>query len=215
MNNNIDIANFDKMLELAEFGAKRHNERRQNLFKFVISYITLLVLALYQTFKTETLLELPQDKIGVVVLLLVVHCFFLVWLWATLKALINDVRRRDFYLKKAELLSYHLSKNQFSDFSPHPCESVILNLGSGRNWKITERRLFNKKSPPLITGESPCKQPPDSKWFSDIHFWTLAIGPTGLVVLVVVKLLGGLWTGIISLLGILFLLITELLNYTK
>ena len=56
MNNNIDIANFDKMLELAEFGAKRHNERRQNLFKFVISYVTLLVLALYQTFKNETLL---------------------------------------------------------------------------------------------------------------------------------------------------------------
>ncbi len=70
MNNNIDIANFDKMLELAEFGAKRHNERRQNLFKFVISYVTLLVLALYQTFKKETLLELLQDKIGVVVLLL-------------------------------------------------------------------------------------------------------------------------------------------------
>ena len=144
MNNNIDIANFDKMLELAEFGAKRHNERRQNLFKFVISYVTLLVLALYQTFKNGTLLELPQDKIGVVVLLLVVHIFYLVWLWTTLKASINDARRRDFYLQKAELLSYHLSKNQFSDFSPHPCELVKLNLGSGRNWKITERRLFKK-----------------------------------------------------------------------
>ena len=33
MNNNIDHANFDKMLELAEFGAKRHNERRQKLFQ--------------------------------------------------------------------------------------------------------------------------------------------------------------------------------------
>ena len=44
MNNNVDLANFDKMLELAEFGAKRHNERRQNYFKVIIAYITLLAL---------------------------------------------------------------------------------------------------------------------------------------------------------------------------
>ena len=215
MNNNIDLANFDKMLELAEFGAKRHNERRQNLFKFVISYVTLLVLALYQTFKNGTLLELPQDKIGVVILLLVVHIFYLMWLWTTLKASINDARRRDFYLKKAELLSYHLSENRFSDFSPHPCKPVILNLGSGRNWKITERRLFKKKSPPMITREAPCEKPPDSKWFSDIHFWTLAIGPTGLILLVIAKLLGLMWTVIISLLGLCVLFTAVLLDYTK
>ena len=53
MNNNIDLANFDKMLELAEFGAKRHNERRQNLFKAIIAYITLLVLALYYIFNNK------------------------------------------------------------------------------------------------------------------------------------------------------------------
>ena len=36
MNNNIDLANFNKMLELAEFGAKRHNERRQIYSKLLL-----------------------------------------------------------------------------------------------------------------------------------------------------------------------------------
>ena len=66
MNNNIDLANFDKMLELAEFGAKRHNERRQNLFKVVIAYLTLLALALYQAIDNQNALRLHSFGIIVV-----------------------------------------------------------------------------------------------------------------------------------------------------
>ena len=99
MNNNIDLANFDKMLELAEFGAKRHNERRQNLFKVIISYITLLVLALYHVIKNENILN--SDETGILIFLLVVHIFYLIWLWTTLKASINDARRRDFLSQKS------------------------------------------------------------------------------------------------------------------
>ena len=139
MNNNIDLANFDKMLELAEFGAKRHNERRQNLFKAIIGYITLLVLVLYQAIVNKKILSLDVIcMLFFVGLLVLIHIVYLKWLWMTLVASINDARRRDFYLKKAELLSYHLSRSRFSSFVPDPCEDVILNLASGRSWKITE-----------------------------------------------------------------------------
>ena len=40
--------NFQRMLDLSEFGVKRMEERRAFEFKIFISYITLLVLALYQ-----------------------------------------------------------------------------------------------------------------------------------------------------------------------
>lgn len=44
---------FQKMLALAEFGVKRMEERRNFEFKIFISYITLLVLALYQLLKPD------------------------------------------------------------------------------------------------------------------------------------------------------------------
>ena len=122
--NNIDLANFDKMLELAEFGAKQHNERRQIAFRISISYVTLLVLILYQTIKNnERVLEFHWLSLLIVSsLLLLMHLIYLQWQWTTQKASINDVRRRDFYLKKAESFSYHLSRNPFSGFNPDPSQ---------------------------------------------------------------------------------------------
>ena len=212
MNNNIDLANFDRMLELAEFGAKRHNERRQNLFKVIIAYITFFVLALYQTIKNGDKFGLSGAEIVfVVLLLLLVHCFYLKWLWTTLIASTNDVRRRDFYLKKAESLSYHLSQNRFSDFYPSPSKKVKINLGSGVSWKITERCLFNKRGPKII-GDSSCEKPPAPKYWKDIHFRTLAIVPTVLLILLVVKLAGIFWALFLSSDVVLILLIFELLR---
>ena len=188
MNNNVDLANFDKMLELAEFGAKRHNERRQNLFKAIISYITLLVLALYYTLNNENMLT-SSLFIGIaIVLLFIIHGIFLEWLWKTSVASINDVRRRDFYLKKAEVLSYHLSQSRFSSFAPNPCKYIKLNMASGKSWKITERCLFEMREPNLIIGKAPRKKPPDSKRRDDIHFLALAVLPSVLVSLLIVKL---------------------------
>ena len=46
-----DQNKFQVMLQLAEFGAKRLEERRSVEFRIFISYITLLVLALYQLVK--------------------------------------------------------------------------------------------------------------------------------------------------------------------
>ena len=196
MNNNIDLANFDKMLELAEFGAKRHNERRQNLFKVIISYITLLVLALYHVIKNENILN--SDETGILIFLLVVHIFYLIWLGTTLKASINDARRRDFYLKKAESLSYHLSRSKFSSFGSDPCEYVKLNMGSGKSWKITESCLFEMRRPKII-GKAKREKPPDPKWFSDIHFWSLSALPTAVLLLLGTKLIGWWYTLVIPL----------------
>ena len=44
--NNPDQDSFQRMLDLAEFGVKRMEERRAFEFKIFISYITLLVRAL-------------------------------------------------------------------------------------------------------------------------------------------------------------------------
>ena len=212
MNNNIDIANFDKMLELAEFGAKRHNERRQNLFKVIIAYITLLALALYQTIKNEDELRLSGwGMVFVPMLLLLVHYFYLKWLWTTLVASINDARRRDFYLKKAESFSYHLSQNRFSDFYPNPSKKVKINLGSGVSWKITERCLFKKRGPNII-GDSSCEKPSAPKCWKDIHFQTLAIIPTALAILLGLKLIGIIYPWGISIILARILLVSNLLG---
>ena len=48
-----DQNKFQEMLQLAEFGAKRLEERRSVEFKIFISYTTLLVLALYQLIKQQ------------------------------------------------------------------------------------------------------------------------------------------------------------------
>ena len=207
MNNNIDLNNFDKMLELAEFGAKRHNERRQNLFKVIIAYITLLSLALHYS-------EKIFDSLSTVIaigLLVFIHVIYLWWLWVTLKASINDVRRRDFYLKKAESFSYHLSQNQFSDFSPKSSNKVTLNLGSGAGWKITERCLFKMRGPKII-GKSSCKEPPPPKCWRDIHFLALATVPTALAILFGLKLIGTIYPWGISIFLARILLISNLLG---
>ena len=198
MNNNIDIANFDKMLELAEFGAKRHNERRQNLFKVIISYITLLVLVFYQAIKNENILNSDGTGIWIVVLLVVVHIVYLVWLWTTLVASINDARRRDFYLKKAESLSYHLSQSRFSSFDPDSCKDVKLNMGSGKSWKINEHCLFEMKGPKII-GRAEEEKPSPPKWFKDIHFLALSVLPTAVLLFLMTKLIGMWWTLFIPL----------------
>ena len=45
---------FQRMMTLAEFGAKLHDERRQVEFRVFISYTTLLAFLLYQVYKNNT-----------------------------------------------------------------------------------------------------------------------------------------------------------------
>ena len=53
--NNPNRDDFERMMQLAEFGARRHDERRQVEFRIFIAYNTLLVLAFYQIDKIAAL----------------------------------------------------------------------------------------------------------------------------------------------------------------
>ena len=89
---NPNNANFQRMMQLAEFGAKRHDERRQVEFRIFIAYNTLLVLAFYQIEKIEAL-KAP----GLVVFgLIVIHVAYLLWEVRLSRALVNDALRRIF-----------------------------------------------------------------------------------------------------------------------
>ena len=116
-----DTDNFQKMLDLAEFGVKRMEERRAFEFKIFISYITLLVLALYQllkqnpiSFKSLIYHLIEQEStpfissiegIALCVLALVMHIIYVMWQIGVGIAMENDAYRRNFYLRKAECIS--------------------------------------------------------------------------------------------------------------
>lgn len=115
---------FQAMLQLAEFGAKRLEERRSVEFRIFISYMTLLVLALYQLVKQgnpiHEFFELFVQKdaislevwegVGLYLLALLIHIIYVMWQIGIGVAMDNDSHRRNFYLKKAENISgYPLS----------------------------------------------------------------------------------------------------------
>ena len=119
--NDSDKDNFQRMLDLSEFGVKRMEERRAFEFKIFISYITLLVLALYQllkqnpiSFKSLIYHLIEQEPtpfissiegIALWVLALVMHIIYVMWQIGVGIAMENDAYRRNFYLRKAECIS--------------------------------------------------------------------------------------------------------------
>ena len=114
MDNKKIADDFQRMLQLAEVGAKWHDDRRQVTFRIFVSYMTLLVLALYQVIKllgAEGVVIPGWIILLVIAGLVLTHWIYCRWQGSIRVALINDVRRRDFYLKKAELISYHLSED--------------------------------------------------------------------------------------------------------
>lgn len=124
--NNSGKDEFKKMLDLAEFGVKRMEERRTFEFRIFISYITLLVLALYQLLKQNpiSLKSLIADLIGqeptpfisstegivICVVAFVMHIVYVMWQVGVGIAMENDAYRRNCYLRKAECLSGHSLK---------------------------------------------------------------------------------------------------------
>ena len=213
MNNNIDTANFDRMLDLAEFGAKRHDQRRQIVFRIAVAYLTLLVLALYQTIKNENLLRLDAFWLIIyVICLVVVHICYYLWLRTVFIAMINDVRRRDFYLMKAQTIAYYLTQSRFSSFNPDPCEKVIVNFASETTWKTNERSLFKERVPTMINRKSSSNKPGPPNLLKDTHFWMLIIGPTAPAFLLFCKLIGMICPLGISIILARILLISNLLG---
>jgi len=103
---------FDRTLQIAEFASQRLESRRQFEFKIFISYVTLLVLAIYEGHH----IEVPNDWYGlcVFVLLFVMHLFYISWTISMSVAMRNDSGRKNFYMQKAEYISDSLLK-KFGD----------------------------------------------------------------------------------------------------
>ena len=94
---------FEAMLQLAEFGAKRIEGRRSTEFKMFLSYMTLLVLALYQLIKQTASIDLePWEGIALYFLALFIHIIYVMWQVGLTIAMRNDERRRNLFLKEAE-----------------------------------------------------------------------------------------------------------------
>ena len=182
-----DSKNFENMLELAEFGANRHNERRQVLFRIFISYMTLLVVISGLILKhwNDDVLENSVFTIGVSIFLFLLGLCYTLWLRTFSKASDHDVRRRDFYLAKAQVICYHMSKCLSQHYSG--CKQVYINLGGGKNYKISEKCLFKRRKPD-INFEKYLKGPTQPTVWNNTHFWFHLCGPVGLTILIILAL---------------------------
>lgn len=168
--NNPNRDDFERMMQLAEFGARRHDERRQVEFRVFIAYNTLLVLAFYQIDKIAAL----NTSDWVIFGLSLIHFVYLLWQIRLSRALINDGWRRNFYLKKAECILEHLRKFPNVPFRPRKDVCVTIALGTKvdkasecpEKGKIFEYELFNMHEPIIIL------VPPMLKFWT-LEFWTL------------------------------------------
>ncbi len=144
-----DKENLQSMLDLAEFGAKRHDDRRTVEFRIFISYMTLLILAFYQIIKATSISVGLWQILGLSLLSLGIHIAYFMWQIGVAVAMANDAWRRNFYLKKAECILHHLSKYPENTFCPSDAE-VTVNFG-GEKRKMTEKQLFEESAPRLIS----------------------------------------------------------------
>ena len=198
MNTTQDNRNLEHMLELSKLGADGHKERRELEFRIFVSYLTGLALLFYQINKPEDpILQKPDNfwlTLALSIPLLLIHYIYCSWQRNIAIALINDVRRRDFYLLKAQCLSYHLSRNSNTEFQARRCRTHSINMGGGRSCEISERCLFKKDAPKTI------KEPSWSEFWKlrwDPHIW-LQIGvPTIVLSILMISIRGWLWTIIV------------------
>ena len=86
---------FEQTLQIADFAAQRLENRRQYEFKIFISYVTLLVLAIYKH-------NLLKPSLWALIGLCFIHIFYILWTISLSVANRNDSDRRNFYLKKAQ-----------------------------------------------------------------------------------------------------------------
>ena len=127
--------NFEQALQIAEFARQSGENRRQYEFKIFISYVTLLILGIYEGHHI-----IPSDEnygvygIFILLLLSVMHFFYLTWTISLSVANDNDGTRRNFYLNEAECISrslleksgYPLSQKLESDYQCCQNEKIII-----------------------------------------------------------------------------------------
>ena len=146
-----DRENYQNMLEMAEFAATRMDQRKTVEFRIFISYMTPLILAAYYTIKVkpENVIDVNLGSIAILaVMLITMHIVYISWQIRVAAAMRNDAQRRNFYLKKAECILHHLSKNTDTPFLPSNNE-VKVDFGYGQtSW--TEKELFDKDAAEFV-----------------------------------------------------------------
>lgn len=188
---NHDLNNFESMMKLAEFGADRHNERRQVIFRIFISYMTLLVVVaglIMRHWKDEPI-ESLWFVLPVSGFLVVLFWYYQKWLRIFYIASDYDVRRRDFYLIKAQVVSYYMSKCLSKCYSD--CEKVSINLANRKYYKISETCLFDRRRPDIDPDIDPqtCQEClPKPNISGNAHFRFHFCGPAGLTILIIFAL---------------------------
>ena len=148
--NNPNRGDFERMVELAEFGARRHDERRQVEFRVFIAYNTLLALAFYHMSKdttTQPLVNLPEWSIALI--LGGIHFVYFLWQIRLARALVNDTSRRNFYLKKAECLLHHLCEDPNNRIHPRTDKYVKVDNQTKKD-EISEYELFKMHEPYIV-----------------------------------------------------------------
>ena len=198
MNNdpvNTDKDTCQQMVSIAELASNQHNDRRQLTFRIAIGYTTLLALGIYLTIKTPSQGIVPTEFNMPWIFPVALALVTLVYCWALRVLHVasnNDVRRRDFYLKKAECIVHHMSQNEDSPFEPDSDkEYIIINLGAGKsNAPITERELFDEKQPDIYirSMKKICPElmgSPMRKW--DLHYFSLIALPIFLTLLLIIN----------------------------
>ena len=107
---NLNKDDFEQALQIAEFARQSSENRRQYEFKIFISYVTLLILGIYEGHH----IEIPDGEykilygLCVLGLLSVMHFFYIAWTISLSVANKNDGAWRDFYLQKSEYISHRL-----------------------------------------------------------------------------------------------------------
>ena len=189
-NRTIMAENFENMMKLAEYGANRHTERRQVLFRIFISYITLLVVISGLIMNNWEKIVLKEDLFvwGVSPFLILMFCCYWWWLIIFYRASDHDVRRRDFYLTKAQVICYYMSEELSQCYSG--CENVPINLGN-KSYEISERCLFKRRRPDINPKTDPDinkECPPSPTVKCNPHFYFHFVAPLGLTLLIVAAL---------------------------
>ena len=190
---------FDRMMNLAEFGKDQHKERRDVIFRTFIAYITLLVVSFgvilrymnYELFESGLSGKLLETLAAVVigVFFIVLCVFYFRWLKSVYVASMFDVRRRDFYIRKAEVISYYLSKDWAHNVDAE--KTVMMNLGTN-SYELTEKELFEKRKPEIeehISEENIVEKPEAPVPKTDKQFQFHCMASVGLTVLIEVSLI--------------------------
>ena len=210
--NNPNRVDFERMMQLAEFGARRHDERRQVEFRIFIAYNTLLVLAFYYFQKMKPWwanivgnLYVPEsilkglDTWSVPIGLVFIHFVYLLWQIRLSIALVNDASRRNFYLKKAECIFHHFMETPYAAFRPRTDRYVTLSSYNRKDEMkdrygckddvISEYALFKRYEPIIVSVPKMWKIWKD--WLQIFKDWSRlfqTVIPTAILLMFITKL---------------------------